>query len=130
MTGNNSHDVTGFDTVLMTLVLLLAIGLGLQTKPGQSCPQTSSHEAHLFEGDRLLRKLSLNEDQEVSLLAGKILVEIKEGRIRVKESDCLHSLCVNMGWVEHPGQTVFCLPNKFSLEIKTQDHFNLDSVVF
>ena len=90
----------------------------------------NSYPFYLFEGDMLLRKLSLDKDQEVSFLAGKILVEIKEGKIRVKKSDCLHSLCMNMGWVEHPGQTVFCLPNKFSLEIKTQDHFNLDSVVF
>lgn len=46
------------------------------------------------------------------------VVEIENGRARVKEADCPNQLCVRTGWISHPGHLAVCVPNKFNMVIK------------
>jgi len=46
------------------------------------------------------------------------LVEIDGERVRVAEAECPNQICVNTGWVSHPGQVVVCAPNKLVLLVK------------
>ncbi|HCD1731609.1 TPA: NusG domain II-containing protein, partial [Enterococcus faecium] len=40
------------------------------------------------------------------------IVEIKDGRIRVKEDNSPDQIAVRTGWISKPGQTSICLPHK------------------
>jgi len=45
-----------------------------------------------------------------------ILVE--KGRIRFKEADCPDKICVKTGWLQEPGDTAVCLPNRAVITIE------------
>lgn len=54
----------------------------------------------------------LNVDRmiPVSSSYGETLVEIKEGRVRIREAHCPNRICVKQGWVSKG--VIICLPNK------------------
>lgn len=45
-------------------------------------------------------------------------VEVKDGQIRMKSSDCPDQVCVLTGYITKPGQTVICLHHRVLIEIK------------
>ena len=47
------------------------------------------------------------------------LIEVKDGRIRIKEADCGDQICVRRGWIDQSGETIVCLPHKLLIEIKS-----------
>lgn len=56
-------------------------------------------------------------DREVSVPGplGITVVEIRDGRVRIKSDPGPHQICVKQGWLG-PGQTAICLPNRVSVE--------------
>jgi hypothetical protein len=62
----------------------------------------------------------LNEDRIINVPGplGKTTVEIKGGRVRVLDSPCPNKICVSQGWIERPGETIICLPNRVSITVK------------
>ncbi|MCG9967210.1 NusG domain II-containing protein [Pelotomaculum terephthalicicum JT] len=46
------------------------------------------------------------------------VVEIENGRARIKEADCPNQICVRAGWISQPGQIAVCVPNKFNIAVK------------
>lgn len=54
------------------------------------------------------------------------IVEIKDGRIRVKEAGCRDNTCVKMGWLTSSAPVV-CLPNHLVLRF-SEDSEGIDAV--
>jgi hypothetical protein len=54
--------------------------------------------------------LNINRTFQVSGLDGKMVIEIREKKVRVAESDCPKKYCVKQGWVSKG--VIVCLPNK------------------
>ena len=54
----------------------------------------------------------LHTDRSVPIVTqnGSMLIEIKDERVRVRESDCPKKICVNQGWIAKGA--IICLPNK------------------
>jgi hypothetical protein len=48
-------------------------------------------------------------------------IEIKDGKIRVKYSNCPHQICVRKGWTGLANDPVICLPNHVMVNIKSKD---------
>ncbi|WP_312542574.1 NusG domain II-containing protein [Enterococcus sp.] len=46
------------------------------------------------------------------------IIEIDDGRIRVKEDNSPDQIAVKTGWISKNGQTSICLPHKLVIEIK------------
>lgn len=44
---------------------------------------------------------------------GNTLMEIKEGKVRVKEANCPNQLCAKEGWISKG--VIVCLPNKLTI---------------
>jgi len=65
------------------------------------------------------QELPLNVDKTVTIHNGKHInvVEIKDGKVRMKESDCPDQICVNTGWIEKEGQQIVCLPNRVVVRV-------------
>ena len=111
--------LTLLDVIAIVLLLLLSTSVILHNKPGSNLPWARVAEASIFrDGELLFQHLRLDKDQEVVLSNGAMVVEVKEGRIRVKESDCPRRVCLHTGWIQHPGETIVCVPNKIVIEIE------------
>lgn len=130
---NESHDsyrITLFDVVLVALILLFSIGVIVHTKLGLQGQSSKVAEASVYHEGNLLKDVKLDKDQEFHLLNGKMLIQIKEGRIRVRESDCPRQICVNTGWIQYPGESVVCVPYKVLIEVKSAGPPLVDAVVY
>jgi len=111
--------LTLLDVIAIVLLLLLSTSVILHNKLGSNLPWARVAEASIFrDGELLFQHLRLDNDQEVVLSNGAMIVEVKEGRIRVKESDCPRRICLHTGWIQHPGETIVCVPNKIVIEIE------------
>ena len=128
--GRDLSKVTAFDILLVALILLFSIGVILHTRLGMKGQSPKAAEASLYHEGNLLKTIKLDKDEEFPLLKGKMLIEIKEGRIRVRKSDCPRQICVNTGWIQYPGESIVCVPYKVLIEVKSAGYPVVDAVVY
>lgn len=78
------------------------------------------------QDNRTVYTLNLSEDREVSVRGplGNNVVEIRGGKVRMKEASCPNKLCVHQGWIERG--SIICLPNKVVVTV-SGDKNNSDS---
>jgi len=50
-----------------------------------------------------------------------MVLEVKDGRARIKESDCPAQICVLTGWVSACGDAAVCIPNKVAVYVRCED---------
>ncbi|MBI5049707.1 MAG: NusG domain II-containing protein [Nitrospirae bacterium] len=69
--------------------------------------------------NKTIYMLSLDEEKTVSVKGklGDSVVEIKNSKVRMKESPCPNKLCIHQGWLD--SGAIICLPNK---KPTTQNH--------
>jgi len=127
---HNPYKLTVFDVVLIAFILLFSVGVILHTKFGLNWQLSKVSEAFVYHEGQLFKRLNLERDQELPLLSGKMLIEIKQRRIRVRESDCPRQVCVNTGWIRYPGETVVCVPYRVLIEVKSVGSPIVDAVVY
>lgn len=125
-----TYRVTAFDVFLIVLILFFSAGVVLYTRVGLNRESPELFEASVYQEGKLLKNLRLDKDQEIILLNGRMSIEIKQGRIRVRRSDCPRKICVNTGWIKTPGQVIACVPNKVLVEIKSAGSPFLDAVAY
>lgn len=63
-----------------------------------------------------------SDEFQVPLANGEATVLIEDGKVRVVKPDipnhtCPKGICYAMGWIEKPGESIVCLPNKLILTI-------------
>ncbi len=132
--GRNSID-DGFyrlnvlDILLIGIILTGASGVLLFTGLGLNWGGASPSEASVFLAGRPTHRMNLEQNGESPLLDGAMVLEVQDGRIRVRKSDCANQICVNSGWIERPGAVIACVPNQVMIEIKTEKGAFLDAVV-
>lgn len=117
------------DAVLIGLVLFLSILSILWIGGVDGGLSAGSKVAEIYRGGRLVEYVDLTRNKRMNLLEKKMQIEIREGKIRVLKSDCPQQICVNMGWIQHPGETIVCVPNKILIEIKSAGAPAVDAVV-
>lgn len=114
---NNTVFTRKSDIIIIAVIILAAAG--------------SLLFRHLVSSERCIANISVNEktisvidlskteDGEFKLkeIQGPVF-EIKDGKIRIKSSDCKNQICVNTGFIASPGETIVCLPKKLVIEIK------------
>lgn len=63
------------------------------------------------DGHTVLYALDDSRTLEITGHNGIVLtVEIRDGRVRVRESNCPDQVCVHSGWLSRGGQTAACVP--------------------
>jgi hypothetical protein len=122
--------LTPFDIFIIIFIMLLAVGIILRTKLTLNWPLSKTIEAAVYHDGKIHQHLALDSDQEISLLNGQMLIEIKEKKLRVKKSECRRQLCVKIGWIQHTGEAIICVPFKTVIEIKSANPPVVDAVVF
>jgi len=89
-------------------------------------------EALIKVSNRPIQRVSLRMDRTIDLEGekGSVILEVREGRVRMAESSCLQKICVNTRWIDKPGQTIVCLPNKVLVTIEGKEGFRVDGVSY
>ncbi len=79
-------------------------------------------------GGSPLYVLPIEKDRVLSVDGpqGKTTIEIKQQKVRVKDSPCRKKLCVKQGWTERG--VIVCLPNKVVITIGN-DNDEINTVV-
>ena len=93
---------------------------------------SGGREALIKVGNSPVQKVSLRMDKMINLEAekGRVIIEVKDGRVRVVESPCLQKICVNTGWINRAGQNIICLPNKVLVTIEGKESLRIDAVSY
>jgi hypothetical protein len=117
------------DVVLAVVVLLLSsasIAWVARASGGQpSGPMT----AVVHRGEGVVERLDLGIDRVLELPDDGVVVEVREGRVRILESDCPQQICVTTRWIRHPRQVIACVPNKILITIESAEEPFLDVIV-
>lgn len=118
------------DAVAIVLILCLSLALIAQEALGSWRFSSLPIEASIYKDGKLLNSLSLKPNRQIPLEDGKMLIETKDGKIRVLKSDCPHRVCAHVGWIAHPGEAITCVPYKTVIEISSAENSAIDAVAF
>ena len=99
--------------------------------------EASATYAEITIGGKLYKTVSLSENGgEDSFIVhteqGFNEIEIKGDSIAIIDADCNDKLCLEIGHITDPGESIICLPHKLMIEVKgdTDGETPLDSVVY
>lgn len=59
---------------------------------------------------------SINKNKTVTTKTNVIV--IKDGKVYMETSSCKNQICVNTGEISKKGESIICLPNQITVEIK------------
>ena len=107
------------DYMLFGLIVLFAVLL-LLTVPQLTAGSSSA--AVILIDNQQVQQISLdqlNNPGGTTLTANGFHYRLawEDGRIRIAEADCPDQICVQTGWVSHPGQLAVCVPGKLILKL-------------
>jgi hypothetical protein len=119
--------VTVLDILLVAALVFLpgwALVRSWHTAGGQAA-------AYVYQGGRLLGVYRLDREQVVVVgdkAKPDMKLEVKNGGIRVVESNCPKGVCRHAGWVRTPGRSIVCVPNRVLIEVKgRQSEYDAES---
>lgn len=102
--------------LILVAVLLVAVALTIWLSV-----RDVGGEAEVYIDGELKYVLDLSEDTELVILDGKMTIEVENGEIYVKDSDCPEQLCVQSAHISSSGGMIVCLPNKVVIKIASRE---------
>lgn len=94
--------------LIVILFVIIIVGFYLQLSGKQA------KYINVTINDEIFGKYQLSKDQVININQGTIL-EIKDGRYRLRESSCPHQICVKQGWSK--GLPIICVPQKLVISV-------------
>ena len=98
--------------MLVCIIAIAVAGIVLMLDAGEA--QT----AVIRKDGAVLRQVQLNSDQD--FLVDNVHIQVRGGAIRFAESDCPGQECVHAGFLQRPGSSMACLPNRISISVLGQ----------
>ncbi|MBI5195991.1 MAG: NusG domain II-containing protein [Nitrospirae bacterium] len=103
--------------IFLLLIILTVISFPLAKKfihPGNLVKIASDN--------KIAYVLPLDEAETVTVkgAAGDSVIEIKNRKVRMKESPCPNKLCVRQGWIE--SGAIVCVPNRVVVTISNDEN--------
>lgn len=110
------------DKLVVILLLLLSIGLAFFVQKFKSNENGNYLKVEL--NGKEYGTYPLNKDKTFKIKIDKDeynIVEIKNGKVKMREANCRDLLCTHMPSIEKVGETIVCLPHRLILEIISSD---------
>ena len=100
--------------VIMAAFIAAAFGIFQVVLPSQG------REIIIEEGNDLVGVFSLEEDQviEVQGPLGISTVIIENGEAYMLDSPCPNKVCIAMGHINEPGDSIICIPNRIYIRVR------------
>ncbi|MCC6345608.1 MAG: NusG domain II-containing protein [Nitrospirales bacterium] len=108
-----SRRATFADRMLLLFLLFLSLYSFFFIR--QALPQGAELEIEVSGELRYALPLSTNKTVEVEGPLGRTVIEVKEGRARIKDSPCRNRICMHQGWIR--SGAVVCLPNRVMIRV-------------
>ncbi|MDL4843005.1 NusG domain II-containing protein [Aquibacillus rhizosphaerae] len=126
-----------YDIIIIIILVLLSFTPLIIFSYIQAQQSGNNVVAVITQNGTVIREITLtgHEGNEEFIIEGKgnqyNLMEVDEGRIRIKEDNSPDQIGVKMGWKDTPGETIVCLPHKLFVEIKSEnsDSFTDEDII-
>lgn len=56
------------------------------------------------------------------------IIEVDDGKVRVREADCPDQDCIKMGWISRAPQQIVCLPYRIVIKVVAHNGQDLDGI--
>lgn len=77
----------------------------------------------------LYKKINLQDKREVVIEDhGVNIINVNMGTVEMTYSDCPDQVCVKVGKISKPGESIVCLPNKVYVEIVGEEEGEIDAI--
>ncbi len=75
--------------------------------------------AKIYVDGKKIKEIELLQDTIITFegYKGPFIVEIRDGKIKMKDSVCPLKLCIKQGYISKKGESIVCLPNRVTIEI-------------
>ncbi len=115
-----------FWIIIFSAVLIISAGLWILI----SNLSLSANIVGIYQNNRLIKKIDLNsvtEPYEITISgeAGKNIVQVSNGHIKMKSAQCPDKICVNHGELISNTSPIVCLPNKIVIKFENSSE-NID----
>ena len=84
---------------------------------------------------KIFKEVPLTKDTDekidINTVYGKNEVIIEKGEVHMHESNCKDKICMKMGKISIPGDSIICLPNRVMVKIVSdkKNHDSLDLII-
>ncbi len=112
MISNLRKIFTSADIILIFFLLSIAVFMLVLIKD-----DISAKQVEISYHNKFVASVPLDKDKTINIDEG-IVVEIKDGEVRIKESTCKNKYCVKQGWSNR--FPIICIPNEVSVVIKSK----------
>ena len=101
-----------YDFIVITTALLISLLLFITFK------SSNSNYAYVYYESKLIKTIDLNSNNEYEIdgYNGKVLIEVKNGKLRVKEENSPLHICSKQGFTN--SGSIVCLPNKIVINFR------------
>lgn len=84
--------------------------------------KTTGKTAKIYSNNRLVRTVSLNNDDEFTIKNGKNynIIRVRNGKISVCEADCKNQICVDQGEIDNDLFPIVCVPNRLVIRVESE----------
>ena len=93
---------------IITLYLIDTVSMGHDT----------SYVKVSVEGKEYLYDINKEVTKTFYGPVGETVVEIRDGKAAIIESDCKNKTCIHMGQIDKSGQSAACLPNRVLISVE------------
>lgn len=110
-------------TIILLIIIIIFLIFSFSNKKGST--------AKVYFEDKLILTidLSIDKEYEVDGYLGKVVIEVKDKKIRVKEETSPKHLCSKEGYTDSNLKPIICLPNKIVIKV-TNESDDIDGVVY
>jgi hypothetical protein len=108
-----------FDKVYLIFVLFLSGALFVSSRYVIESIDTQRAVAVVSYFDKEIERIDMKNEgfHSVRGALGEVIIEIKEGRIRVADEISPKNYCQIQGWISHTNTPIICLPNGIKIEL-------------
>jgi hypothetical protein len=86
---------------------------------------SDADKIRVIYNNQLIKEMALSYDEvfvmerkDYPLLLGKMIIEVSEGKVRVKEEESPRNYCSILGWVSNKGSSIICAPNNVVITVE------------
>lgn len=118
--------MTKADKVLILCIMLMSAGLIL---PIINHAPVASTASVMVKNQEVL-KINLSKDAAYTVKGtlGNVYIQVRNGKVRVRQENSPHHLCSRQGYVSDPNTPIVCLPNETVVQIDS-DKAKQDTVI-
>ncbi len=112
------YKITIFDYLLSVILLCISILPFFSIKTFLQY-QNNNYIVEIYQNNSLVYTNLVSVPAIVKLK--NATAEIKNNKVRIKESSCNHKICIHTGWIDKPYQQIICIPNKVYIRILSKE---------